>query len=51
MKHIEADIETLYAADDGGETAQAGDMFITNRLLDIGLVFPDDDMSEHFYVD
>jgi hypothetical protein len=26
-------------------------MFITNRLLDIGLVFPDDDMSEHFYVD
>ena len=49
MKHIEADIETLYTADDAGQMTKARDVLVANRLLDIGLIFPDDYMSEHFY--
>src|SRR5215207_7292995 len=48
MKRIKADGKTLHDVDDGREPAQARDVFLAYRLLDIGKIFPDNDMCQHY---
>jgi hypothetical protein len=48
MKRVGADREALYSADDGRKTTQARDMLIAYVLFNVGAIFPDNDMSEHF---
>lgn len=49
MKRIKADGKTFYPFDQGRKTAQARDMFLAYRLLNVGAIFPDDDMRKHFF--
>lgn len=49
MKRVKADGKTFYPFDHGRKTAQARDMFLAYRLLDVGAIFPDDDMRKHSF--
>lgn len=47
IERVEADQETLYPRDDVGETPEQRDVLFAQSLLDIGAIFPDDNMSQH----